>query len=308
MNLEQNKFTVLVSGAGGFLGHELVKQLIEDGTYNVIALSSKKQLLIDEFKGSPNLKVLHIDNWKTEIEQDIFIDFLVNCAFPRSSKPEELAKGLVFTENLINDAIDLNIGRIINISSQSVYSQKAKSPADEMTLVSPESIYGMAKYASERIVSVLHEANKHKVCTSNIRLASLSGTGLEVRMTNRFVKNALTGQPLTINGGSQYISYLDVRDAASAIIAMLNADIDSWDTVYNLGNDDYCTVLELAKIVEKVAKEYSISDVKIEVHEGQNDFNNLINSEKFYNEFNWRSHYTMIKMVEELFNYYNLQM
>lgn len=306
MRTKETVSTILVSGASGFLGSELLKQLIEDGNYNVIAISSKKESLITKFGSSPQFKVIRREDWKNEIDQDIKIDILVNCAFPRSSDPEQLAKGLVYTENLIRESIDLNIKKIINISSQSVYSQKEKSLADEKTPIIPESLYGMTKYSSERIIAVLCENSNDKVFFSNIRLGSLSGVGLKARMTNRFVKHALKGQPIIINGGNQKVSYLDVRDAASALIAMMNKDSSLWNQVYNLGNYDYCTVLELAEIVKDVAKEYTIDNVKLEIREEESNFSNLINSELFYNDFKWRPYYTIELMVKELFEYYTI--
>lgn len=297
---------ILISGAGGFLGSEVIKQLLQDENqkYHIIAVSSKKEQLIDKFNHNPRLTVLHTDTWRDEVELNYKIDALVNCAFPRTSDPEQLAKALLFTENLIENAIKLNTKKIINISSQSVYSQKRESMADENTTVIPESFYGLTKYASERIVSGLSKGSSKNICFSNIRLASLSGSGLEVRMTNRFVKKALERETIIINGGKQNISYLDVRDAASAIIAMINTDSSSWSPVYNLGNFDYFTILELAETVREAAKEYSINNVEFEIREGNDNFNNLINSELFYSHFKWKPHYTMPLMVRDLFEYY----
>src|SRR5699024_10134741 len=151
------KPTLLVSGASGLLGSELITQILENDKYKVIALTSKKETLTQMFEGNPNLKVLHIDNWVINLGLNNQIDTLINCAFPRSSKPEELAKGLLFTENIIKGAIDIGVKKVINISSQSVYSQKSKSTTNEASSVAPESLYGMAKYSSERIVATLCE-------------------------------------------------------------------------------------------------------------------------------------------------------
>lgn len=296
--------TILVSGASGFLGHELVTQLLENDFLNVIAITSKKKELVTEFEGKSNLKVLHIDNWSEEIDKIRPIDTFVNCAFPRSSDPKQLAKGIVFTEKIIKEALELKVKNIINVSSQSVYSQKSKSLTDETANVVPESLYGMAKYASERIVETICESSNQKVAYSNIRLASLSGLEFEVRMTNRFVKRALAGQPIVINGGDQLISYLEVRDAAAALIAMINKDSKLWKPIYNLGNYESCTVMDLAETVKKTALKHSINKVKLEVNKGQQSFNNLIDSTLFYNDFDWKPQYNIFGMVEELFDYY----
>lgn len=296
--------TVLVSGASGFLGHELITQLLGDNCYKVIALTSKKRELAKEFEGKSNLEVLHVDNWFNDINNYGPIDTFVNCAFPRSSDPEQLAKGLVFTENIIKKALELKVKNIINISSQSVYSQKSKSLTTETANVVPESLYGMAKYASERLVASICENSAKNVYFSNIRLASLTGLEFELRMTNRFVKNAIVRKPIAVNGGGQSISYLEVRDAATALIAMLNTNPDLWKKIYNLGNYESYTVMELARTVQDTAVKHSINNVELEVNKGQQNFNNLINSELFYKDFGWRPSYTLQAIIEELFIYY----
>ncbi len=302
MNKGRTTQTILVSGASGFLGSELVRQLLDEN-YNVIAMSSRKEVLYSKF-GNSKLKIVNTNSWKSEIVKSEQIDVLVNCAFPRTSDAEQLAKGLFFTENLVKDSLNLGIKKIINISSQSVYSQQAKAAANENSPVIPESFYGMTKFASERIVAALCESSNEKITYSNIRLASLSGIELEVRMTNRFVKRALSGEQLTVNGGKQNLSYLHVKDASSAIIAMIDSDSFAWNHAYNLGNYDNCTVLELAETIVDIAKENSVKEVKLEILKGQDNFNNLINSELFYKDFKWKPHYTMTLMVRELFEYY----
>lgn len=304
--MSENK-TILVSGASGFLGIELVKQLLEGTDYRVIAITSNKDKLLSRFKQSNNLLILNRSTWLEEIPEDTDIDILVNCAFPRSSEPEKLARGLDFTEQFIRESIELNIKKIINISSQSVYSQKEKSSTDETAPVKPESLYGMTKYATEKIVASLCESSNQSIEYSNIRLASLTGNELEVRMTNRFVKQALEGNTLVVNGGNQKVSYLEVRDAVEALIAMINTDSNVWKPTYNLGNYHYLSVLEIANSVKNIAGNYQINDINIEVNEGTSSFNNLINSESFYNDFQWKPKYTIPKMVEDLFLYYTTE-
>ncbi|MCE7791184.1 NAD(P)-dependent oxidoreductase [Salipaludibacillus sp. CUR1] len=300
-----SKKTVLVSGANGFLGKALVKQLLESNNYNTIALTSEVKKLQSYFTDHSNLTVLNVSDWKKEINRMTNIDVLINCAFPRASNPRKLAEGLDFTEKLIRDAIDINIDSVINISSQSVYSQKAKSSPDEFAEVAPESLYGMAKYASEKIVASLCDS---EINYSNIRIASLTGPDLEARMTNKFVKNALDGEKITVNGRGQKVSYLDVKDAASALMSMVKKDSCEWNTVYNLGNIHYYSVFEIAETVRETAKKYSIADVNIEVYEGNDSFNNLINSDLFYNDFEWKPNYSIPLVVEYLFNYYKNKM
>lgn len=294
--------TVLVSGASGFLGKELVQQLLKFENNKVIAITSQKAKLESEFGTKPNLEIFETTNWIEELDKLENVDVLANCAFPRSSNPGSLAKGLDFTEILVKEAIKLNINNIINISSQSVYSQKAKSLTDESIEVVPQSLYGMAKYAGEKIVSSLCEDKK--VNYSNIRLASLTGKDFEVRMTNRFVKQVLKGEKIIVNGGEQKVSYLEVRDAASALVAMINKSSIKWNSVYNLGNHYSNTVLEIVEATLENAKKRNIKVPEVEINPNKDSFNNLIDSKRFYDNFSWEPRYDINLMIEELFEHY----
>lgn len=295
-----NKRNILITGSGGLLGSELIKKLSEDEQFYIIAMTSQVNTLKKMYLGS-NIKIISNDTWKEELNSSgVKIDTLINCAFPRSSDPKELASGIPFTESLIKDCINIDVKNIINISSQSVYTQKQKTDVTEQSPVQPESLYGMTKYACERIVSLLCE--QHQIRYSNIRLGSLTGIDFDVRMTNRFVKNVLSGEKIEITGGKQKISYLDVRDAASGLSKMLVVNPDQWKSTYNFGNDEYFTLIDLVKIVKEKAKAYEIHNVDVKIKEGDSNYNNVMNNNLFYRQFSFQPKFHLDKMIEELFS------
>src|SRR5699024_880288 len=301
--MSNNKFTktILVSGASGLLGSELIVQILNKTAYKVIALTSKKNK-VQLLSCSERLIVFSNDEWDQKINQKV--DVFINCAFPRSSDPEKLAIGADYTEYIVQDAISRNISNIINISSQSVYSQKSIKDIDESDSPSPESLYGMAKYASEKIVSSICENYNQKINFSNIRLASLTSLDFDIRMINRFVKKVINNEIIEIYGGDQTISYLDVRDAADALVQMLNTTDIDWNVVYNLGSNEKYTLNNLVKEIERVAKDYNFQKVKVNKHTKDEAFSNSINSTLFYDTFNWKPRHQMLNMIEELFVYY----
>lgn len=287
----------MVTGASGFLGNELVNQLLQEDNIRVVAVTSKPEIIKEKYD-SLNLITLNTDGWRKSLSENI--DVIINCAFPRTSKPEELVKGILFTEKLVKYSNELNIKSIINISSQSVYTQKEKTKTDENAFISPETLYGMAKYACERLIESLCKENQIKY--SNIRLASLTGLDFDVRMTNRFVKAAINEEKITIHGGMQKISYLEVRDAAEALKIMALSDSTNWKDAYNLGNNEAITLIDLISILQKEAQKNNINDINIEIIDKEVSFSNLLDSTLFYSSFNWKPKFNKQKMVEELFN------
>lgn len=295
--------TVLVSGAGGFLGKKIIAQLLKEDQHKVVALSSNPEKLINEMD-SFDFKAYSVEDWEFKMDFKNKEVAFVNCAFPRTSAPSYLAEGLVFTEGIVRKCMNLGVQNIINISSQSVYSQKEKGTTDERGTVSPESLYGMAKYSGERIIHALCKQYP-KVNYTNIRLASLTGLEFDVRMTNRFVKKALNKETITIKGGGQHISYLDVRDAASAIKSLLNSCPDQWKPIYNLGNNESISLNELVQLIQSTSYKYSNDNLEVEYKDDESNFSNIINSDLFYNQFAWSPSYQYKNMIEELFEYYS---
>lgn len=299
MTKQGSKKTVLITGSGGLLGTELIEQLLDGDNWQVIAMTSNVNNVVNKFNND-KLLVVSNDSWIEQLSnRNIKVDILINCAFPRSSKPEELAQGIPFTERIITDSIDFGIENIINISTQSVYTQKQKEDVTEKSAVQPESLYGMTKYACERVVSILCETNNVKY--SNIRLGSLTGLNFDVRMTNRFVKSVINGEKIVINGGEQKLSYLDVRDAANGLIKMLSSNPNNWKPIYNLGNQQVFTLLELIDVIKMKAKDYEYDNPEIEVNHGDSNYNNVMNNDLFYDQFTFEHKFDLNKMIDELF-------
>ena len=82
---------------------------------------------------------------------------------------------------------------------------------------------------------------------------------MDERLTSRFVKSALEDEPIKLIGGQQTMAYMDVRDAADGIIALMSTDTSKWKDVYNFGNQFRYTIKEIAEIVAKVQENILIT-------------------------------------------------
>ena len=290
---------ILVSGAGGFLGSQLIGQLLAKGSYEVLAYTSQKEKLINRFNNNKALKTYDYEDWKNGLIPFGEIDLLINSAFARTSDGKDLASSLDFTNDFMTDAAREGIGGIINISSQSVYSQQRQEAARENTLVIPESLYAVTKYATELLVKNICESSN--VPYSNLRLGSLVGKGFDLRLTNRFIKSAINGETIKIFGGKQIISYMDVRDAADGLIALASVDPKKWRPVYNFGVEERYKLPQVAELVKKIAAEFISNEVNIEVNEGPDFLNLSMDSSKFYEDTSWTPKYNMERIIRDIF-------
>ena len=284
---------LLVTGAGGYLGTELIKQLMKTEN-KVYALTSNK-LKIEERFGS---SVICLSNDELFAEKSFLseIDIVVHCAFARSNNSKEITESLNFTKELFKFAVNTNAS-IINISSRSVYGQNPLVPWLETSEILPNDLYSLGKFSSEVLTEAVF---KNKNPFTNIRLAGLLVHNFDDRIVNKFIINAISGIPLKIIGGKQQFSVLDIRDAAAGIINLINTPTGKWKKIYNLGYKRSYSLEEIANIVKKVAKEYLL-EVEIIKESSDKTLYAEMDSTLFYNDTGWQPQYDIEKTVRSIF-------
>lgn len=274
-----------ITGAGGFLGTNLIKDLIKNTRHEIIAITShpkKFETISLNSRLTSTIDYREID-WNS-------VDILLNLAFPRNSNGVQMAKGLRYINEVLLYAVSHGVRVVVNISSQSVYSQKRLEPATEDTELNLESSYAVGKYATELLTNTICKDIPH----TNIRLASLIGPGFDQRIVNKFVKKAIAGEEIKIVGGKQRFGFLDIRDTVSGLESLINSDSDKWDEVYNLGTNDSYTLEEIAKIVCEKCKGAYIVD---RTDDWQNS---ALENCLFIGEICWKPKYTLLSSIETI--------
>lgn len=301
MNKEKT-MTIMITGAGGFLGRELMHQIITNTNYNAILLTSKKEDMLGHYSYTNRLKYYELRNWNQCNVVWSDIDVIVHCAFSRSNDGSSLAKSIEFTNNLFITAQNNGVKAIINISSQSVYGDLPKPLWREEIPVSPNSIYAISKYATEIITKNISFNNIVKA--TSIRLASLLGPGLDIRIVSRFVKDAIIQQRINVEGGNRVLSFLDVRDAASGLLALVSLNSECWKEIYNLGSPERYTIYKIAEIVKRTAEIRGTKLVNIVREKEDCYLDSGMDSNLFYKDTGWKPKYDMEAIVESLFEYF----
>jgi len=292
------KKTILLTGVSGVLGENIVTQILKNTDYNIIGLTGNITDMREKFN-TKRVLLLDRDNWFNIIDKKSYIDTFINCGFPRTSDPTMLAKGLEDIEILINNVIKLNVKNIINISSQSVYSQKKTEAATELTEVCPESLYGMTKYSVEKIIDLL--CKQKDINYTHIRLGSLVSLDLKNRMTYKFMDQAFNNQPIYVNALNLNMSYLHVSDASNAILNMLYKDNFNWKKIYNLGSAKSYLVKEIASTVKDFLERKENKHVEVVLAYNEDIFNNLVDSTLFFNDFDWKPSFGLEDILLEVY-------
>ncbi len=263
--------TILVTGASGFLGSHLCKNLLEQG-HTVTGL--------DNFFTSAreNLHLCEQHDSFSFIEGDIIdpqtvaglgsYDEIYNLACPAS--PPHYQKDPVYTmKTSVFGALNLlelakNTGaRIFQASTSEVYGDPEVHPQNEdyvghVNTLGPRACYDEGKRAAETLFMDYHR--EYGVDIRIVRIFNTYGPHMDPedgRVVSNFICQALRGDPITIYGdGSQTRSFCYVDDLINGFITLMNNNKNIIGPV-NMGKPGEFTMKELAELVMEITQSSS---------------------------------------------------
>ncbi|WP_258085049.1 NAD-dependent epimerase/dehydratase family protein [Thermococcus thermotolerans] len=255
---------VLVTGGAGFIGSHLVDALMERG-YDVRVLDDLSAGSLDNIKGWLNHERFEFiegdmrdpETVKNALDGvDVVFHLAANPEVRIGSQSPELLyeTNVLITYNLLNAVRDSSVRYIIFTSSSTVYGEAEVIPTPEdYAPLEPISVYGGVKLAAEAIISGYAHTFGFKALI--FRLANIIGERSNHGVIYDFI-NKLRRNPeeLEILGdGTQRKSYLHVSDTVEGMLHIFEAFKKENKRVdfYNLGNDDWITVKEIAEIVSE---------------------------------------------------------
>ena len=153
------------------------------------------------------------------------------------------------TQRLLEAAKGRPLHRLVYASSSSVYGDVVPVPMREDARVQPVSPYGVTKLAAEHLCQ-LYEAN-YGVPTVSLRYFTVYGPRQRPDMGfHRFIRAALTGQPITLFGdGEQTRDFTFVEDAVAATRAA--GDRGRPGGVYNIGGGSRVTINQVLDLIAR---------------------------------------------------------
>ena len=127
----------------------------------------------------------------------------------------------------------------------SVYSTPPVSqPVDEEHPTCPDDLYGKTKLVGESLCKNYASVMRTVV----VRFSSVFGQGDKARVAYHFMKSAVSGQAIQVDGdGSQSSDFIYADDAVRGAILALEKGKPG--EVYNIGSGKETSVLELANLI-----------------------------------------------------------
>ena len=249
----------LVTGGAGFIGSNLVDELIKDGHEVVIVddLSTGNRENINPKAKAWIVDISDVDEYWDEIFDNIDVVFHTAARArvqPSIKNPIKFNDvNVTGTLNMLKCCVDYGVNRFVYSSSSSVYGDVEKLPTPEEHKLNPMSPYALQKLIGEQYCKLFSEVyDLETVC---LRYFNVYGNGMSLEGAYKlvipiFTEQKLCGEPLTIRGdGEQRRDFTYVGDVVDANIRAGFYEHPLWGDVFNIGNGDNRSVNDIANMI-----------------------------------------------------------
>lgn len=260
---------ILITGGLGFIGSHLVKFLLEKTENNLIILdnlSTGKKSNIYNLVNKENISrveiikesVENVDQIKLKNISKIF--HLASHASPtdfRKHSLEIMMTNSFGTKKVLDIALKNNATFILASTSE-IYGNPLIHPQNEdyygnVNTLGIRACYNESKRFSETL-SMIYKRDKN-LDVRILRIFNTYGTNMRLndgRVIPTFLKQALTGNPITVRGdGKQSRSLCHVSDLINGIY-LISVIKNIKYNVYNIGNPEEIEIIELAEMIKKM--------------------------------------------------------
>lgn len=293
---------VFVIGGGGYVGSQLVPELIRNGyivtVYDLFIYGEEvleKNINLKIVKGDiRDLKLLS----SSLKNHDVVIHLACISNDPSFELNPKLGKSINLDcfRPLVELSKNQNIQRFIYASSSSVYGVKKEKNVHEDLKLEPLTDYSKFKVECENILS---EHTSENFETVIVRPATVCGYARRQRLdvvVNILTNLAFNKRKITIYGGSQLRPNIHINDMANIYLKILNSDKKLVNgEIFNAGYDNF-TVNEIALTVKNIIGE----DVELETLETNDNRSYHVSSKKIKDILNFEATFTIKDAVKDL--------
>jgi len=324
--------TILITGAGGYIGSVATSLLLSKG-YKVIAADNFSTgyrgplELLQKTYGEDKLKIYEIElkGFFSHIFQentiDLVLHYAASCSVNESmQKPEKyFSNNTGGTQRLLETMLDHGVKNIVFSSTCAVYGEAEYTPLDEAHPTHPANPYGESKLMSEKIIRWYGELKElHYVILRYFNVCGATDDGSigdskhpSPHLMQNAVRGALGIEPFSLTcgkfdtpDGTPIRDYVNVVDLAEAhVLALEHLLSGKSSEIINVGTGTGNSVMEIVKKVEE------ITGKSIEVGTGESragEYAKMVAStEKAEKILGWKPAHSLTDSVQSLVDWYS---
>ncbi len=251
---------IVITGGAGFIGSNLAQRLVTNGhSVRIIDdLSTGRLANIDRLVQGGDVDLVRGSILDRSLLREAFkgADYIFHLAalpsVARSVKDPLLTNevNIEGTLNVLIEARDANVGKVVTASSSSVYGDTPTLPKDESMRPNPRSPYAISKLAGEHYCHVFSEL--YGLATICLRYFNVFGPHQDPRseyaaVIPRFISSVLNGEPPLMYGdGAQTRDFTFVQDVVDANLLAMESDVEG---AFNISGGRQTSIEELAWMI-----------------------------------------------------------
>lgn len=257
---------VLVTGGAGFIGSNLVEELLKKN-YQVVCLdnlSTGSEKNIKEFYGNENFEFVKGDILDFDLLSKLTKGvFAVSHQAALGSVPRSIKDPITSNQvningtlNVFKACVDHGVERVVYAASSSTYGDSVALPKKEDKIGKPLSPYAVTKLVNELYADVFQRV--YGLNTIGLRYFNVFGpkqdpNGTYAAVIPLFIKSILNGDQPKINGdGNHSRDFTFVKNAVQANIKAMEAPLENFNEVYNIACGQRTTLNELVSYINEV--------------------------------------------------------
>lgn len=246
----------LVTGASGFIGRVLVRQLLDRGT-NVRILSRNGVPGLEDETQNVAGDILDLAAVERAVKDVDVVYHLAGVGSPATSNDwldTMYRVNVVGTHHVLQAAHQAGVRRVIVASSAAVYGQIDSDSISEDDPLEPASTYGLTKIAQEQACELYSRV--HGLETLALRLFNVYGAGDDPHGTNgklipMLLRRMTSGEAVSIFGdGGQTRDFIHVDDVGQAFVSAGTAPWSGF-TPLNVGTGKATSISEVISTISR---------------------------------------------------------
>jgi UDP-glucuronate 4-epimerase len=263
----------LVTGAAGFIGFHLSKNLCKDKESIILGIDSfhsyyslkLKKLRVTLLKSNSNFSFSKIDLTNQKKLENIISEFKPDIIYHLAGQPgviysfknpkSYLDNNILATKNIITCIKKINFTKFIFASSSSVYGDQRNFPVGENFKLKPKNLYARTKQICERIIFNNLDKKKFLIFRFFTVYGPLGRPDMFLASTLKKLSN---NSPITIyNDGNHYRDFTYVADVVNILIKSIFNDIPLRHRIFNICASQPVKLLDLLRIINLKIKNKS---------------------------------------------------
>ena len=230
---------VVVTGAAGMLGSQLVRRLATEGR----AVHGVDLRPAERLPSGVTHTVADVRDADAMRRVAARADAVVHCAAALPSYPADEIRSVIVdgTRTVLTSAADVGVDRAVHISSTAVYGLPTVVPTTEEYPRQPVDTYSRAKAEAEEVAERIRAAG---LCLPILRPKTFLGPG-RMGLFAMLFEWADEGRNFPVLGrGDVRIQMFAIEDLLDGVVAALDAPADAANDTYNLGAAEFGTIRE----------------------------------------------------------------